>query len=108
MSVCTEKNTNVNISESDSGSDKVVLLLKAAGNAPVMKRTKWTVGRDKTIFWVLEFIRKYISCDKNESLFLYVNQCFSPAMDTDIGSLYDCFSVEGRLILHYCKTQAWG
>lgn len=107
MSLSTEHNSATNI-EQENQLDKVILLLKAAGNAPVMKKMKWSVSRKQKIHWVVDFIRKYISCAPSESLFLYVNQCFAPAMDAEIGSLYDCFSVEGKLILHYCKTQAWG
>ncbi|TNN20459.1 Ubiquitin-like protein [Schistosoma japonicum] len=107
MSVYTESKDTA-IVEQENQLDKVILLLKAAGNAPVMKKMKWSVSRKQKIHWVVDFIRKYISCDPSESLFLYVNQCFAPAMDAEIGSLYDCFSVEGKLILHYCKTQAWG
>ncbi|CAH8459850.1 unnamed protein product [Heterobilharzia americana] len=107
MSVSTEHGGS-STSEQESPPDKVVLLLKATGNAPVMKKMKWSVSRKQKIHWVVDFIRKYISCAPSESLFLYVNQCFAPAMDAEIGPLYDCFSVEGKLILHYCKTQAWG
>ena len=48
------------------------------------------------------------SCETNESLFVYVNQSFSPAPDTEIRVLYDCFGSDGKLVLYYCKTQAWG
>ncbi|KAF8568853.1 hypothetical protein P879_02650 [Paragonimus westermani] len=95
-------------SATSSTSDKVTLLLKATGNAPLMKKKTWSVSRKQTIGWVVKFFRDYIACAPNESFFVYVNQCFAPSMDTTIGPLYDCFSAEGKLVLHYCKTQAWG
>jgi len=87
---------------------KVDILLKATGDAPIMKKKKWTVERSKRISWVSDFIKKYIKSDPSESLFLYVNQAFAPSLDTDIGSVFDCFGSDGKLVLHYCRTQAWG
>lgn len=40
--------------------------------------------------------------------FLYVNQAFAPSPDQTMKNLYDCYNTDGRLVLHYCKTQAWG
>jgi len=84
------------------------VLLKAAGDAPIMKKKKWAVDPAKKVGWIIDFIRKYIRCEPNESLFVYVNQSFSPAPDTEIRVLYDCFGSDGKLVLYYCKTQAWG
>ncbi|XP_005092493.1 ubiquitin-like protein ATG12 [Aplysia californica] len=91
-----------------SNSLKVDILLKPAGDAPIMKKKKWTVDRTKKISWVSDFIKKYIKSEASESLFLYVNQAFAPSPDTDIGSIFDCFGSDGKLVLHYCRTQAWG
>ncbi|XP_046577688.1 ubiquitin-like protein ATG12 [Haliotis rubra] len=87
---------------------KIDVLLKPAGDAPIMKKKKWAVDRTKRVSWVCEFIRKYIKLDISESLFLYVNQSFAPSPDTDVGVLFDCFGSDGKLVLHYCRTQAWG
>ena len=46
----------------------VDILLKATGDAPIMKKKKWQVDRTKRISWVSEFIRKYIKSDPSESL----------------------------------------
>lgn len=40
--------------------------------------------------------------------FLYVNQTFAPAPDQIIKNLYDCYGSNGKLVLYYCKSQAWG
>ncbi|KAJ8319477.1 hypothetical protein KUTeg_004568 [Tegillarca granosa] len=78
------------------------------GDAPILKKKKWAVERNKQISWICAFIKKYIRCDPTDSLFLYVNQSFSPSPDTEIGSVFDCFGSDGKLVLHYCKSQAWG
>ncbi|KAK3576528.1 hypothetical protein CHS0354_018023 [Potamilus streckersoni] len=87
---------------------KIDLLLKAAGDAPIMKKKKWAVERNKTVYWVADFIKKYLKCQQSDSLFIYVNQSFAPAPDSEIGTVFDCFGSDGKLVLHYCKTQAWG
>ncbi|CAH1794358.1 unnamed protein product [Owenia fusiformis] len=87
---------------------KIDVLLKSAGDAPIMKKKKWAVDPTKKIGWVIEFMRKYLKFEPEDSLFLYVNQSFSPSLDVELGTLYDCFSTDGKLVLHYCRTQAWG
>ncbi|VEN53355.1 unnamed protein product [Callosobruchus maculatus] len=105
---------NIRTESVDSGSDpehtkqKVDILLKPTGNAPIMKKKKWTVDSDKKIGWIIEFVKKYLKLESNEKLFLYVNQTFAPSPDQIVKNLYDCYSTEGKLVLHYCKTQAWG
>ncbi|CAH0384209.1 unnamed protein product [Bemisia tabaci] len=95
-------------SEAASKKSKIEILLKATGNAPIVKKKKWLVEQDRTIGSVLNFFRRYLKLDPAESLFLYVNQSFAPAPDQIIQNLYDCFGSDGKLVLHYCKTQAWG
>ena len=92
------------------GGAKVVFLLKAVGSAPILKKKKWALPRSRTMGHITEFLKKYMQLDPQEQqqLFLYVNQSFSPAPDTTIGSVNDCFSSEGALVLHYSLTQAWG
>ncbi|XP_076627187.1 autophagy-related 12 [Colletes latitarsis] len=87
---------------------KIDILLKATGNAPIMKQKKWAVSQDYCIGKISDFIRRYLKLDSNEKLFLYVNQTFAPAPDQVVKNLYDCYGADGKLILHYCKSQAWG
>ena len=87
---------------------KIDVLLKAAGDAPIMKKKKWAVDANKPVAYLTEFIRKYIKCEPSESLFIYVNQTFVPSPDQVISNLFDCFGTDGKLVLHYCKSQAWG
>ncbi|XP_020291602.1 autophagy protein 12-like [Pseudomyrmex gracilis] len=87
---------------------KIDILLKATGNAPIMKQKKWSVCQDNPIGRISEFIKKYLKLDPNERLFLYVNQTFAPAPDQTVKNLYDCYGADGKLVIHYCKSQAWG
>ncbi|XP_078035631.1 autophagy-related 12 [Augochlora pura] len=87
---------------------KIDILLKATGNAPIMKQKKWTVAQDSSIGKISDFVRRYLKLETSEKLFLYVNQTFAPAPDQMLKNLYDCYGADGKLILHYCKSQAWG
>ncbi|XP_049869599.1 autophagy protein 12-like [Pectinophora gossypiella] len=87
---------------------KIDILLKATGNAPIMKKKKWAVDAEKPIGWIMEFVKKYLKLEPDEKLFLYVNQTFAPSPDQIVKNLYDCFGTDGKLVLHYCKSQAWG
>lgn len=46
----------------------VDLLLRACGDAPIMKKKNWRVESDKTIGWISEFIKRYIKLEANETL----------------------------------------
>nr|XP_004226941.1 ubiquitin-like protein ATG12 [Ciona intestinalis] len=92
----------------DDRPTKVDVLLRPAGDAPILKKKKWQVDSAKTVEWVVGFLRKLLKCEDSDSLFLYVNQAFAPSPDRDIGSLYECFGSDEKLVLHYAKTQAWG
>ena len=44
------------------------VLLKPAGDAPIMKKKKWAVERNKKIAYISDFIKKFIKMGQNESL----------------------------------------
>ena len=46
----------------------VEVLLKAAGDAPIMVKKKWVVDGSKQVSYIIEFIRKYIKCEPQDSL----------------------------------------
>lgn len=73
-----------------------------------MKTKKWAVERTRTIQGLIDFIKKFLKLMASEQLFIYVNQSFAPSPDQEVGTLYECFGSDGKLVLHYCKSQAWG
>ncbi|XP_044732804.1 autophagy protein 12-like [Chrysoperla carnea] len=100
--------SDLTIEDKENDKSKIDVLLKATGNAPIMKKKKWTVPYNKTIGWISEFIKKYLKLEPSEQLFLYINQTFAPSPDQVVRNLYDCYGSDGRLVLHYSITQAWG
>ncbi|XP_039597367.1 ubiquitin-like protein ATG12 [Polypterus senegalus] len=87
---------------------KIDILLKAVGDTPIMKTKKWSVERSRTIQALVQFIKKFLKLDATDQLFIYVNQSFAPSPDQEVGTLFECFGSDGKLVLHYCKSQAWG
>ncbi|CAL8290286.1 unnamed protein product [Merluccius merluccius] len=87
---------------------KIDVLLKAVGDTPIMKTKKWAMEKGRTIQSLSQFIAKFLKLDPSEQLFIYVNQSFSPSPDQEVGVLFECFGSDGKLVLHYCKSQAWG
>ncbi|GLV35112.1 Autophagy-related 12 [Carabus blaptoides fortunei] len=103
-----EHNSNNTLSldttEKKDDKQKVDILLKPTGNAPIMKKKKWAVDADKQIGWIMEFIKKYLKLESEEKLFLYVNQTFAPSPDQTVRNLYNCYSTEEKCCLnsHIC------
>ena len=46
----------------------VDILLKATGDAPIIKQKKWTVDRTKKVAYVAEFMKKLLKFKPEESL----------------------------------------
>ncbi|XP_065826618.1 ubiquitin-like protein ATG12 [Oscarella lobularis] len=94
--------------EPSSDSPKVTVLLRPAADAPILKQKKYNVNRDKTAAWICSFLQRRIQCRQDEQVYLYVAQSFVPTPDQTVGNMYECFGSDGKLVLHYCKSQAWG
>ncbi|VDN94166.1 unnamed protein product [Brugia pahangi] len=90
----------------------VEILLKAVGDAPILKQNKWTVDEKKTVAELCIFLRSYMKrfqLNDSDSLLLFINQCFAPSPDQTVRNLKDCFAPgDSKLVINYSKTQAWG
>jgi ubiquitin-like protein ATG12 len=40
--------------------------------------------------------------------FVYLKEAFSPALEERIAVLHEAFGVDGRLVVNYALTPAWG
>ena len=54
----------------------VDVLLKATGDAPIMKKKKWAVDKNKPVSYLCDFIKKFIKCEPSESLVSFSRACF--------------------------------
>lgn len=93
--------------------EKVTILLRAVGDAPILKQKKFNVDVNRTVAWFSQVIRKMINLPDDQSLHIYISQTFAPSPDHSFGSLRDCYAVktdgkDDHLIMHYSTTSAWG
>ncbi|KAM9214029.1 LOW QUALITY PROTEIN: ubiquitin-like protein ATG12 [Leptosomus discolor] len=86
---------------------KLGVLLKAGGGTSIAKSEKWAVEH-RTAQGLVDVIQKFLKLMASQQVFIYVNQSFAPSPDREVETLYECFGSDGKLVLHYCKTQAWG
>lgn len=92
------------------GQDKIQVLFRNTGSAPVLKRSKWNISPTSTVADTITFMRRYLksALDKDTSIFIYVNQSFAPPLDQTIQNLFDCYESDKKLVLYYSLVQAWG
>ncbi|KAG2728669.1 hypothetical protein I3843_01G210800 [Carya illinoinensis] len=93
-------------SQSPSFARKVVVHLRATGDAPILKQAKFKIlGTDK-FAKVIDFLRRQLHRD---TLFVYVNSSFSPNPDELVIDLYNNFGTfDGKLVVNYACSMAWG
>ncbi len=46
----------------------VNIRLNAVGNAPILKQKLWAVPADREVGQIVEFVKKYLKLDKQQSL----------------------------------------
>jgi len=88
--------------------DKVVIMFKAVGSAPPLKIKKFKLASSASVQNVLDFLRKQLKYKPEESLYIFVNSSFMPNPEEIVGTLYKCFQNNGKLVINYSGTQAWG
>ncbi|XP_071925898.1 ubiquitin-like protein ATG12 isoform X1 [Coffea arabica] len=70
---------------------KVVVHLRATGDAPILKQAKFKIDGSDKFVKVIDFLRRQLHRD---TLFVYVNSAFSPNPEELITDLYNvsCFN----------------
>ncbi|KAL2468533.1 Ubiquitin-like protein ATG12 [Forsythia ovata] len=65
---------------------KVVVHLRATGDAPILKQAKFKIAGSDKFVKVIDFLRRQLH---RETLFVYVNSAFSPNPDELVIDLYN-------------------
>ena len=86
---------------------KVLLHLRAVGEASSLKRNKFKLNGTKTILDVQQFLLKSLG-HTNKSVYIYCGTGFSPTPDQLIQDLYDNFQTNGEVIITYGIQETWG
>lgn len=86
----------------------VIVVFKNGPNTPLIEQKKVQIPTTTTVGELIDILRKRLRLSPDESLFVYVMQSFCPSPLQDIGTLNECYGSNGKLILHYCKSEVWG
>jgi ubiquitin-like protein ATG12 len=68
--------------------EKVVVRFKPVGSAPPIRRELVKVASAHRFESVVAYLRKTLKVAETESVFLYVNSTFAPALDEVVGNLW--------------------
>ncbi|KAK2599816.1 hypothetical protein N8I77_011539 [Diaporthe amygdali] len=94
------------------GRDKVIVRFKpVGGSAPPMppRRERSTISATSRFEAVVAYLRRTLKVAESDSLFLYVNSTFAPALDEVVGNLWRCFKDSNdQLNVGYSMTPAFG
>ncbi|KAL0009882.1 hypothetical protein SO802_004990 [Lithocarpus litseifolius] len=82
-------------SQSPSSVKKVVVHLRATGDAPILKQAKFKIPGTDKFAKVIDFLRRQLH---RETLFVYVNSAFSPNPDELVIDLYN---VSCRIFINF-------
>jgi ubiquitin-like protein ATG12 len=68
--------------------DKVVVRFRPVGSAPAIRRDLVKVASTHKFESVVAYLRKMLKVAETESVFLYINSTFAPALDEVVGNLW--------------------
>lgn len=68
--------------------EKVVIRFKPVGSAPALRREQVKVLSTHSFETVVAYLRKTLKVQETDSVFLYVNSVFAPALDEVVGNLW--------------------
>ncbi len=88
---------------------KIPLNLRAVVGAPPLKQQKFKLDGKKTILDIEHFLVKSLSTPTHtQAVYVYLGAGFSPTHDQVLKDLFDCFQVNGELVISYGIQEAWG
>lgn len=89
---------------------KIVVNLKAAGNAPILSNNKIKISGSVRIANLLDYLKKSLkkAINETDSIFIYCNNNFSPSLNSYVIDLYNNYNVNKELVVYYALSEAWG
>jgi ubiquitin-like protein ATG12 len=96
-------------SSTTTGSGKILIQLRAVGEATALKKQKFKLDGSKTVIEVQKFLKKALASDGGDKpIYLFCGSGFSPTLDQNLQDLYENFQVAGELVISYAVQEAWG
>ncbi|CAG8951184.1 hypothetical protein HYFRA_00007931 [Hymenoscyphus fraxineus] len=88
---------------------KVTVQFRPIGSAPILQKPVVTITSTQRFETVVSWLRKKLRVGEGDSVFLYVNSSFAPALDEIVGNLHRCFKdSKDQLVIAYSMTPAFG
>ncbi|GAW82385.1 autophagy-related protein 12 [Plasmodium gonderi] len=84
---------------------KVTIVFKSIRGTAVLKKNKILINGNETLESVLNFLKKIFN--KNEHIFLYINNTIKPNLDDFIWDLFDLYQISNCLNISYSFTPAY-
>jgi ubiquitin-like protein ATG12 len=66
----------------------VTVRFKAVGSAPILRQQICKITATQRFEAVVAYLRRVLKCGPQDSVFLYVNSTFAPALDEIVGNLH--------------------
>ncbi|KAK3316228.1 ubiquitin-like autophagy protein Apg12-domain-containing protein [Apodospora peruviana] len=89
--------------------EKIVVRFRSVGAVPTLRRELVKVVSAHKFEAVVTYLRKALKVQETESVFLYINSTFAPALDEVVGNLWRCFKdSNNQLNVSYSMTPAFG
>jgi ubiquitin-like protein ATG12 len=67
---------------------KINVRFKAVGNAPTLKQQVCRISSTQRFEQVVSYLRRTLKVGEADSVFLYINSSFAPALDEVVGNLH--------------------
>jgi len=86
----------------------VTIRLQPIGSAPHLTQRIFKLSTNQSFATIVRFLRKRLGVKEHESVFCYVGNVFSPALDEGVGNLWSCFRQGEELVVGYALAPAFG
>lgn len=78
---------------------KIKVRFKAVGSAPVVERQVCQISSTQRFEQVVAYLRRTLKVGPMDSVFLYVNSSFAPALDEVVGNLHRVSYVDSFMVV---------
>ncbi|KAF2243728.1 ubiquitin-like protein ATG12 [Trematosphaeria pertusa] len=90
------------------GVEKVTIRFQPIGSAPHLTQRVFKLSSNQRFETIVRFLRKRLAVKEHESVFCYIGNVFSPALDEGVGNLWACFKQGEELVVGYSMAPAFG
>ncbi|EUR62061.1 hypothetical protein PFBG_05777 [Plasmodium falciparum 7G8] len=83
----------------------IKIVFKCISGTTILKKNKVLINGNETFSSLLIFLKRIFN--KNDNIYLYINNNIKPNLDDYIYDLYDLYQISGSLNISYSFTPAY-